>query len=105
MRTTLLTVALLLAACGGSFPNAEQLSTTAPDAGSSPDAGDADAGPDAGLPAADAGVPPPDGGTAAQASPSLGGCPMFPAGSEWNRDVSGDAVDRSEEHTSELQSQ
>jgi hypothetical protein len=52
------------------------------------DGGVSDAGP---AGAVDAG--PVDAGPAAQASPSLGGCQMFPASSEWNRDISGDAVD------------
>jgi hypothetical protein len=89
MRTTLLAIALLLAACGGTAsPSGKLISEPVlPDDGGLSDAGVSDAGA-----AADAG-PVSDAGTTAQASPSLGGCQMFPAGDEWNRDISGDAVD------------
>lgn len=58
-------------------------------------------GPVPGLAAADAGVtvdPAMDAGFAVSApppprGPTLAGCPMFPVTNEWNRDVSGDAVD------------
>jgi len=74
MRPTLLALALSLAACSGSAPFGI--------------AAMADAGP---VSSADAGTT--DAGTAELATPSLGGCPMFPAGNDWNRDISGDAVD------------
>jgi hypothetical protein len=92
MRTTLLTLALLLAACSGRSLQ----SVIALDAGqlADPDAG-ADGGAavgsadDAGP--ADAGAV--DAGPAAAVGPTLGGCPMFPPGNDWNRDISADAVD------------
>ena len=65
---------LALAACGGTLAPSLPVGNA--------DAGASDPG---GALAADAGVQ--------QGSPSLAGCPMFPAGNEWNRDVSADAVD------------
>jgi hypothetical protein len=95
MRTTLFTLALLLAAaCGGtsapaSDPGIPDAGGTLADAGGSPDAGElADAGPDAGTT-----LPIVDAGPSVQPGPTLGGCPIFPADNEWNRDISGDAVD------------
>ena len=49
-----------------------------------PPPGDA---PPADSPPGDTSPPPPGSG------PSIGGCQVFPAANEWNRDVSGDAVD------------
>jgi hypothetical protein len=80
----------LLAACGGTSAGSGQLVPVIPD-----DGGAADAGPlaDGGAPDAGATLPITDAGPAVQPGPSLGGCPMFPADNEWNRDISGDAVD------------
>src|SRR5215470_2466683 len=75
MRQLIVVFLFAVAACGGS--GAEGPSPSAPPA----------AGPTA--PAADAGPPP----APAPAGPTLAGCPMFPAGNEWNRDVSSDPVD------------
>jgi hypothetical protein len=70
---------------GGVVPDAGALS----DAGGTADAGEAaDAGGDAGVT-----LPIVDAGPTVQPGPTLGGCPMFPASNEWNRDISGDAVD------------
>src|SRR3954468_3085859 len=78
MRTTLIALALLLAACGGTPLPQAPVPAPAPVEASS------DAGP---------AVAPADGGSSADSAPTLGGCPMFPASNEWNRDVSGDPVD------------
>lgn len=86
---SLLAIALLLAACGGSDRLAISLGATAV-----PDAGPALAQQDAGDAGGSLSTSPDAGSAPVQpAGPSLAGCPMFPASSEWNRDISGDAVD------------
>jgi hypothetical protein len=78
----------LLAACsgGGRFS-----ALTFSDAG---EAATVDGGPDnSALDAGTAGAGTVDAGPTAAAVPSLGGCQMFPASNDWNRDVSGDDVD------------
>lgn len=73
MRRILLTTALL-AACGSTVQPGEPPPATQPSDS----------------------TPLPDGGpvpVAAPAGPTLAGCPVFTAESEWNRDVSGDPVD------------
>ena len=112
---------LALSACGGASSSSGQPDATAAapvDAGGAAvpvdaglDAGAQVAPPDAGSAAADAGAPVVDAGTldagtlvdagtpadagtiTAAAQPTLGGCPMFPLSSDWNRDVSADPVD------------
>ena len=75
----------------GEATDAGMLSPDPADSGVTTDAGAPGAGaPDAGV--HDAGAPPP-APPAAPAGPSLGGCPMFPAGNIWNRNISGDPVD------------
>jgi hypothetical protein len=120
MRTTIaLALLFLLTACGGSaLQDTAHTLGVAEDGGEVTDAGDAavvdagtiaelDAGPvapsDAGTVVAapsDAGpvVTAPAPAPAPAAGPTLGGCPMFPADNDWNRDISGDAVDA---HSSE----
>ena len=105
MRGTLPIACLLalcgLCACGGtaaparvSPPGAPVADAAVPDAQPPPDR---DAGTpmtpvsDAGAP--DASVPDAGPADAGPAAPSLAGCPMFPAGNAWNRDVSGDSLD------------
>src|ERR1700759_1523832 len=102
MRTTKLALALsLAAACSGSVysadvsPDGGSVDVSTPDAGAPFDAGSLDAGspagpPDAGLPAPDAGAA--DAGPVGVNAPSLGGCQMFPADNDFNRDVTGDSV-------------
>jgi hypothetical protein len=110
MRQLILLCALALCACGGgsSLPGDPHMLPlpTVPPGGGAP-AGPADAGtpasPDAGTPAVpDAGTPAspdagpsvsPDARPPAPAGPTLAGCPVFPADSDWNRDVAGDPVD------------
>src|SRR5919204_3603661 len=85
---------VLLALCACGRPMARSLADTG--AIGSADAGVISA--DAGAASTDAGVvstdpgPGADGGPGMRA-PSLAGCPMFPPGNEWNRDVSSDPVD------------
>ncbi len=75
---------LLVTSCGGGG-NGD---------GTNGDGGDAGTGVDTGMCAppcgtgTDTGAPPPPG-----SGPSAGGCAVFPASNEWNRDVSADAVD------------
>ena len=112
---TSLVLACSIIACGGAERSFSGAPRATPDAGdvdidagpvvtdaAAPDAGaasapDAGAVPDAGAITADSGpAPTPDAGATAPpppAGPSLGGCPMFPADSLWNREISGDPVE------------
>lgn len=101
IHTVLALCCLLLAACGGAERSLSSGPRSTPDAGGyASDAGAGASDADAGAPATADGSPPPasaDAGAPAPApppaGPSLGGCPIFPPGHPYNRDVSGDPVD------------
>src|SRR2546423_9161934 len=87
MRHIFFAFLLAVAACGGS--GMDDPSAEAPPSGAAPAPSPS---PDAGIPGAGAPVPSP-APAPAPAGPALAGCPMFPAGDDWNRDVSSVPVD------------
>ena len=99
MRQFVLLYALALGACGGPLASTPLGDDPVGSPPAQPGAGQPTALPDAGAPAPpDAGQPsvaPP--APATPSGPTLAGCPMFTATSEWNRDVSGDSVDPNSE--------